>query len=266
MKQVGLITLHGMGKIKPNYYATLEKKLKNELGDDWHKVSFHNVQYAPYLQEPQDKLWREMTTETDNDLDNTKLRKFLLYGFGDAGSLEYSGGHSGVKYLEVQREILKQLEHVYLDLEQNETKPLIIIAQSLGGQVISNFIWDALHNKQIFETQYTEDNEKAQFMKLGTLQKLVTTGCNIPLFICGLEHRQCFDKPNDQFTWDNYYDPDDVLGWPLAQLGPNFEIVNDRAINSGGLLSSWNPLSHGEYWSDNDVVDPLVRALRAAME
>ena len=38
MKEVALITLHGMGKVKPDYYDELEKELKKELGSEWTKV------------------------------------------------------------------------------------------------------------------------------------------------------------------------------------------------------------------------------------
>ena len=132
MKEVALITLHGMGKVKPDYYDELEKELKKELGSEWTKVSFQNVQYAPILQQPEDELWQAMMSEPSNDLDATRLRQFFLYGFGDAGSLEHSSHRRKDKYLAVQKEIFKTLEHAYLDIGENENRPVIIIAQSLG--------------------------------------------------------------------------------------------------------------------------------------
>ena len=84
MKEVALITLHGMGEVKKNYFEDLENKLKNNLNDEWNKISFQNVQYAPLLQTPQNELWRDMRdSKNNNDLDFTKLRKFFLFGFGD---------------------------------------------------------------------------------------------------------------------------------------------------------------------------------------
>lgn len=263
MKDVGLITLHGMGKIKTSYYSELEEILKKKLGIDWTRVSFQNVQYAPEFQEPQDELWRDIIKNTNNDLDATKLRQFFLFGFGDAGSLEHSAHKNGVKYLAVQKEIQKAIDHIYLDFEGDISKPIIIIAQSLGCQVISNYLWDAQHDGHIFENSNTSDQNKADFRRLVSLENLITTGCNIPLFVSGLENRQCFDKPNDKFIWDNYYDPDDILGWPLKQLGDTYNIVNDHHINAGGLFSSWNPASHGAYWSDSDVTSPLANILKS---
>lgn len=261
MRDVALITLHGMGKVKESYYSDLEDGLKKAMGNDWVRVSFQNVQYAPILQEPQTKLWRDMVSAATNDLDATKLRQFFLFGFGDAGSLEYSAYHNQEKYLEVQREIQLALSKAYLDLGSDNSKPVVIIAQSLGGQIISNYLWDAEHDKYVFEEDHSADPDENNFLKLKTLKNLVTTGCNIPLFVSGIEERECFSKPNPAFKWDNYYDPDDVLGWPLKQLGPSYRFITDHDINAGGLFTSWNPFSHGKYWSDKDVVRPLANKL-----
>ena len=204
-----------------------------------------------------------MRSEPSNDLDATKLRQFFLYGFGDAGSLEHSSHRRKKKYIAVQKEIAKAVEHAYLDLSGSVQKPVVIIAQSLGCQVISNYLWDAQHDLNFFAKYKVDDADKKSFMKLGSLHNLITTGCNMPLFNAGLEDRQCFSKPNGFFIWDNYYDPDDVLGWPLRQLGDSYDFVNDHAINAGGLFTSWNPLSHGKYWSDADVIDPLCNILKS---
>ena len=265
MKEVALITLHGMGKIKPDYYDVLEEHLKEELGSEWAKVSFQNVQYAPILQQPEDELWQAMTSEPSNELDAIRLRQFFLYGFGDAGSLEHSASRQNEKYLAVQEAIFNTLEHAYIDIGHKASRPVIIIAQSLGCQVISNYIWDAQHDLNKFEN-YNDDDHKKSFMKLETCENFITTGCNIPLFNAGLQNRVCFAKPTTSFRWDNYYDPDDVLGWPLRQLGNTYDlVVKDHPINSGGLMSSWTLFSHARYWSDKDVIKPLVRIIRSKL-
>ena len=140
-------------------------------------------------------------------------------------------------------------------------KKVIIIAQSLGGQVISNYLWDASKNLNIFKDTTGTNANELKFLKLKSLQHFITTGCNIPLFVSGLDTRKNFKKPNRNFKWDNYYDPDDVLGWPLNQLDPSYSYVKDRDINAGGLFTSWNPLSHVKYWTDKDVLRPLVNVL-----
>ena len=69
MKDIALITIHGMGKVDLNYFSDLEDGLKNRLGRDWTRISFQNVQYAPILQKPQNQLWRDIIRTPDNDID-----------------------------------------------------------------------------------------------------------------------------------------------------------------------------------------------------
>ncbi|WP_299594199.1 hypothetical protein [uncultured Microbulbifer sp.] len=264
MKDVALITLHGMGKVDWHYHSELENRLRNDLGADWERVSFKVVNYAYFLQQPQNILWERMLRDTDNELDATRLRKFLLFGFGDAAALEYSARQAGpnTKYLQVQREIQAQLSQAFEELGRDHRKPVVIIAQSLGCQVISSYLWDAGTGKYIFESMAGIDAGEREFVKLRSLRNLVTTGCNIPIFASGLDRPTCFDRPNPQFQWDNYYDADDVLGWPMNQLGNTYHFVRDHPINAGNLLTSWNPLSHTGYWSDDDVLLPLAEKLR----
>lgn len=261
MKELALITIHGMGKVKEGYYLDLEEGLKKRLGNEWSRISFKNVQYAPIMQEPQDQFWNDVVSTPDNDLDSTKLRKFFLYGFGDAGSLEYSAHTDTKVYIAVQQEIQNELKKAFFELGEDKSKPVVIIAQSLGCQVISNYLWDAQEGKYIFENTDEINPNELDFIRLKSLRNLVTTGCNIPLFISGLSDRKCFKKPNKKFQWDNYYDSDDVLGWPLKQLGKTFKIINDHDINSGSFLTSWNSFSHVKYWSDNDVLRPLTNVI-----
>jgi hypothetical protein len=265
MKDVGVITIHGMGEVNYEYYRGLERVLEAKLGNDWTRISFQNVQYAPILQTPQDNLWVDMHSEPNNKLNYDAIRQFFLYGFGDAGSLEYSSRNNPARYLAVQEEIQRAIDAVYDDVGNDWTRPVIIIAHSLGCQVISNYLWDASSGKYIFENPDTSDQDKISFRKLTTLENLVTTGCNIPLFISGLENRVCFEPPNEVFVWDNFYDPDDVLGWPLSQLGESYQMIHDHHVNIGNLFTSWNPLSHTDYWEDKDVINPLLEILKAKL-
>jgi len=63
--------------------------------------------------------------------------------------------------------------------------------------------------------------------------------------------------------WLNFYAPDDVIAYPLRNLNPAYRdvVTADRAVNAGGLLSSWNPLSHNAYWTDNNVTKPIAEGL-----
>jgi hypothetical protein len=261
-KEIAIITLHGMGDYKPNYYEDLKNKLVKKLDTDWQKVAFEPIQYQPILQNNQNKIWQRMNRYP---LDGSILRRFLLYGFSDAGSLEYSArSNVSDQYIKVQKEIMQALDKAYVELE-NSDKPVIIIAHSLGCQVISNYIWDAKHGTGIFDGIEPETPEALKrFRRLESCVHLLTTGCNIPMFVGGLDPIEAIQKPNNNFTWSNYFDRDDVLGWPLSPLSDSYEaLVQDHEINAGGIFSSWNPLSHGKYWTDKDILKPLIEKIRS---
>jgi hypothetical protein len=61
----------------------------------------------------------------------------------------------------------------------------------------------------------------------------------------------------------NFYDEDDVIEYPLKTLNGAYRkaVKADRAVNAGGLLSSWNSASHLGYWTVNDVTKPIAEGL-----
>lgn len=265
MKAVTLITLHGMGEIQKNYYQGLESSLRKTLAADWGKVCFKPVQYQPTLQKSQEALWDEI--RYNNDLDNTRLRRFFLYYFSDATSMEHGRHRDRKKYIEIQKCIAKAYEGAY---REAPGRPVVIVAHSLGCQVISNYIWDAWKKINYFENFSDTDAGRKKHLLLKTTENLVTTGCNIPLFVGGLKHRKCFKKPNPQFEWDNFWDADDVLGWPMAQLDTKTQsyadIVTDRRVDAGNLVTSWNFMSHSGYWEEYDVYEHIGRVLLSKMD
>ena len=78
------------------------------------------------------------------------------------------------------------------------------------------------------------------------LAGMLTFGCNIPLFTFAhdLEDLKPIKFPGENLTdgekevakWINFYDADDVLGYPLKQIYPDFPYLKDRDINVGGLF------------------------------
>ena len=58
------------------------------------------------------------------------------------------------------------------------------------------------------------------------------------------------------------------MGFPLRPLNSAYHqmVTKDVAINAGSFLVSWSPLSHLEYWLDNDVIEPIATSLAEAWE
>ena len=68
--------------------------------------------------------------------------------------------------------------------------------------------------------------------------------------------------------WLNFFDADDVLGYPLKPVSPDYaaKVTQDIEINVGGLFTSWNPVSHVEYWDDDDFLEPVSALIRDVLK
>jgi hypothetical protein len=286
MPNVALITVHGMGVTPPQYADPLKEKLKHALGAHYADLMIRPVYYQDLLQDNEAAVWKRVDEQSKVHYDD--LRKFVLFGFGDAAGLETRKNEADSVYEQAQQEIARALLDVYAQCGSD--CHVIFLSQSLGCQVLSNYIYDGQKKKNGGQVEagiwrdldHTRAalgglNEAAMlpFLRAENCMAWVTTGCNIPIFVAA--HKTMNIKPiqrpngSPTFKWLNIYDPDDVLGWPLQPLSPEYhELVEDKAINSGQgardwILKSWNPMSHTTYWTDDSVVKPLADMLRSLL-
>jgi hypothetical protein len=281
MPQTALLTIHGMGETPRDYAEKLVEAVAARLGQLAGQVDFRSVYYQDILKPNQETVWARVNDSTR--LRYPDLRRFLLFGFGDAAGLENRKEIDGSVYELAQEAIARQLLGV---ARQDPNASVVFLAQSLGCQVLSSYVYDAQKaaaGGRVLAGIWKDidgwarralggplsESEK-RFLAGGTCTAFVTTGCNIPIFVAA--HKQMdikpIARPTGRFEWINLYDPDDALGWPLQPLSPGYAaLVDDRAINAGQgvvtwVLKSWNPLSHTAYWNDAQVLDLLAQRLR----
>jgi hypothetical protein len=281
MPQAALLTVHGMGETPREYAVKLFQSVGARLGPLASMVDFRSIYYQDILKPNQETVWAKVNDSTR--LHYADLRRFLLFGFGDAAGLENRKEIEGSVYELAQGAIARQLLGV---ARQDPSTRVVFLAQSLGCQVLSSYLYDAQKAAAGDRVQAgvwkdidawamrtlgarLSDSDR-RFLAGGTCASLVTTGCNIPIFVAAHKTMDIkpIARPTPGFEWINLYDPDDALGWPLQPLSPGYaELVDDRAINAGQgavtwILKSWNPLSHSAYWSDAQVLDVLAQRLR----
>jgi hypothetical protein len=286
-KTAALLTLHGMGEIDYDYYKGLHKQLVDRPGRLMERIAFQAVNYQTILQPNQDAVWASMLQKA-RALEYHSLRQFLLFGIADAAGLESRRDEAGSAYEDAQLEIARKLFAVRSEMEQDG--PVVVIAQSLGGQLFSCYLYDAQkaaregttngiwRNIDAFAQRITGHSnvlspEEKRFLAGRSVTGLVTTGCNIPIFVAAHKRMDVrpIMPPSIGFRWLNLYDRHDPLGWPLQPLGGGYEVmVDDREINAArGLLDwlkSFTPMSHLAYWEDDNVVDALAMLLAEALQ
>lgn len=267
MSKLGLLAIHGMGTTKPDFADDFFDDVCDRLSaSQASELATQTVYYQDILQ-PNEKAYYD---KTKRKLDWLKLRQFVLYGFCDAASLESQKAGKDSPYFRAQLKILNALKDLSDKLVKNA--PIVVVAQSLGGQVFSNYLWDAAPGRKpangVWSSPPALSKHEEKICRGRSIHRLYTTGCNIPIFVAGRPSKdiKAITKPNSKFRWENYYDEDDVLGWPLSELSNSYaKLVTDRKINAG-LFNGFTPMSHTRYWKDRDFLKPLASDLKRLLK
>ncbi len=287
--KMGVLLIHGMGDQERGYAAPMIQELKARVrrsGGDDKQIAFQEVWWAPVLADKEETLLRNMAD--GNDLDWMELRRFVVRSLADAIAYQDTNRPpSSPDQINVYRQVHARIGEAMKTLRERiragadaaaPEVPLVVIAHSLGCHMISNYIWDV------------RDSEKPKstgnaFEDFQTLTGIVMFGCNIPLFTLAYVNLEPIRFPTpglkpyfpkgtsaqaiaEVSQWLNLYDPDDVLGYPLRTLDPKFAkaVTKDVAVDAGPPLRAWNPLSHTEYWTDNDVTRPTADLLHRTLK
>ncbi len=265
MAKLGILTVHGMGNALPDFDNELKSALLLRLAPSiGQRTKFQTVHYHGLSDENQKKTWERLNEK--EKLRWEIARKFFMFAFADATVLHIRPDSTDSLYQQVNEEILGSINALRAQLD-DDNDPVVIIAQSLGCQIISNYIWDAQRGKGIWAKVIPTN-----FQKLGTVRLMFTTGCNIPLFVAGLNKIEAISKPNPDFKWFNYYDKDDVLGYPLKPLSTGFEtaynqvVTEDIPIDAGKIPMNFTPFSHTGYWTDENFLKPVVDKIHQLFE
>jgi hypothetical protein len=284
MGKVAFATIHGMGQTPPGYADQLWTAVRAKLDPARAAVEFGSIYYKLILQGNEQAVWSAVRDNATVRYDS--LRQFFLYGFGDAAGLENRKEDDGSVYEQAQLQIARTL--LALRDRCGGSVPLVLMAHSLGCHVLSSYLYDAQKAEHgpvrvgIWQDIQRHafgiagrsllSPEEIGFLRGDTCTGLLTTGCNIPIFVAAHQKMTILPirKPTPAFHWLNLYDPDDALGWPLGPLSESYQqLVEDRAVNAGGglidwMLKGWNPWSHTAYWDGDNVRTPLVEMLHAA--
>jgi hypothetical protein len=216
-----------------------------------------SIWWGDLFQVDEDDLWRRMTQA--HRLDWGWLRKFVMGVLADAVAYRRPNPGQYDHYQAIHQRVHERLAD--LSSRAGATTPLVVAAHSLGSVIFSDHVWDEQHARGPGRDPLT---------RCETLAGLITFGSNIPLFTLGLDQVKpiTFPPPGDGLSaplraaarWMNYFDRDDVLGYPLREISPAYAdtVSEDVVIQVGGLLSSWNPASHTAYWDDTDFIDRVA--------
>jgi hypothetical protein len=268
---IGALVVHGMGRQEPGFAEGLCAAVSDRLGADAARVIWQEVLWAEILEPRETALWTAMEQASDPHGDRLSIdwgpvRRFVLHNFGDAT------GYQRDRHIESAGQLIHQRVSNAVEMLHGRladpAAPVIVLAHSLGGHIMSNYIWDRQHPS-------ANPPPGQPLAPLPTLAGMITFGCNIPLFALAYRDAKPIDLPGVAISdpaivaavrWLNFFDRDDVLGWPLrplyekdsAGLSPGqrrtLDKLEDQEIGVGGLFTGWNPASHDYYWENDTFV------------
>jgi len=273
-KKLAVAVIHGMGQqIKKDpmdsaeisFSRALRDRLRVDLGSHAFDagIAWREIYWAHELQPRQDAYEAAMRKVSSFGW----LRRFVMHRLSDAGSYYKPEKLPGSTYDKVHGHIERVIAELEADVPPGT--PLLLIAHSLGGHMLSNYIWDVTHGSRPVPGGFQSFESFAGF---------VTFGCNIPVFVFAHDKVTPIQFPGFGGVapvspwWRNYYSRSDPLGYPLKPIGFGYADLaeagglRDYPIAVGfPVIESLTPLSHNAYWRDRGFARRVAGFMRDIM-
>jgi hypothetical protein len=261
VRPVAVAVIHGVGTQGGSFADVAIARLLERyvlLGGERGDLVLRAVHWAPVLQEAEDTLWRRMPS--GGPLSWNALRRFMVDFAADA--IAYQVSPRDRKVYDAVHAVFATTLHA-LAAEAGPGAPLCVLSHSLGTVIASNYLYDLQVKRPQGELPdpVVEEMGDTPLERGETLSLLFTLGS--PLALWSLRWPD-FGRPiRVPGRWVNFYDRDDVIGWPLKTLNDAYReaVTEDREVNVGPIWRSWNPASHSCYFLDRSVIDPIARAV-----
>jgi len=274
-KILGLLMIRGSGHSGFKRQDLFMDRLDHQLaraGIDPEQVAHDVVDWYGPIQEQQEIVLHRMK-KAGIRLKSKPTRQLIITNIGDL--INYGGkpGFPHYGYDETHKKVHKTMLNLKKQLPDDA--PLLIIATSMGTEIINDYILD--RQKAAREKQ-DDPMGKSPFERFETLTGLFTLGNNLPIFAASyyIDEIRPIEFPSPHLSsslkevavWENYYDKNDSMGYPLKPLNKYFEdldILKDIRINTGGPFTYWNFLSHFGYWRSRKLVKRLASYIQVLL-
>ncbi|MBP1950516.1 chemotaxis protein [Virgibacillus litoralis] len=273
-QKIAILILHGAGTPDKHFAEKMIRCISNrfekKLGVKSSELEFEPVFWSAIFAGEQEELWNNL--QQNQDLDYTRMRRFVIEFLSDAVAYQPTSS-GGQNYDKVHKLVAKAIRK--LKERAGKNAPLCVISHSLGTVVASNYFYDLQFRRENMGVETRKCTHQTPIEQCETLSLFYTLGSPMalwsmryidfgsPIAVPSLDLEKLY--PGLKGEWLNFYDKDDVLAYPLKGLNGEYNqaVTKDVDVNAGGLLTSWNPLSHTKYDTDSEVVravaDGLIR-------
>ncbi|AEI45559.1 hypothetical protein [Paenibacillus mucilaginosus] len=268
-QSLAVLIVHGMGQQKEEYADELKEQLADayRLRSEDPEASTHlcmeAVQWSHVFESGEQELFERLVRR--HDLRYQGLRRFIIHYLADAIAYQpvETAEHN---YDAVHHTISGALRR--LSERCGPAAPLCVIAHSLGAVIASNYFYDLQ-----YEVRQPAADANTPLECGDTLALFYSMGTTLPLW--SLRYRN-FNRPiavpsrglHSRYPavdgeWVNFYDKDDILGYPLRSIDPAYEeaVREDYEVRISDWLRGWNPLCHSEYLRSPEVIGRMADGL-----
>ncbi|MEK5057369.1 chemotaxis protein [Paenibacillus sp. FSL H7-0326] len=271
VQKIAVIVVHGLGLQKKEYAEKFMKKLDKTFSDIMQVpsarpyIEVEPVYWADVFGKEEERIYQELVLS--KKLRYKFLRRYLIYYLADAVAYQPvdTNGHN---YDAVHQAISNALHS--LSQRAGKKAPLCVVSHSLGSVIASNFFYDLQYKSRHFPgvidttSPLERGDTLTHFYSLGTtlpLWSLRYRDFSKPIVVPSREGQEIY--PGLQGEWVNFFDKDDILGYPLRNIDPAYEkaVKQDIDTNVGNPLSFWNPFCHSGYMKSRKVVRHISEKL-----
>jgi hypothetical protein len=233
----------------------LKKKLSKS---DCAKICWKPVWWAHILDRKEDILLRELLPEVESHgffNVSKRMRTFVLKYIGDLTAYRYLPNIS--ERQKSRNEIYEGIHGIVYDsiVElknelRGKEKPVIVMAHSLGSVIMFDYIRD--RQNHLDEGIYGH----TPLERMETLAGFITFGSPYALFTLADDPILSINfSPGKKAKWLNFYDDNDVLGWPLKKLA----VCGACTIEDQPITIGWTLGCHNEYWTNDNFTKPVAQ-------
>ena len=300
--KIAVLFVHGVGINDPHYADTAIRKLRDEYGHACGnkprpELEVEAAHWIPVVEPGLDKVvtqafptgfadWTRCLNDLVRRINNASLlamlplvvsgllrrvpgvpkanwptlRWALTYFVGDVVAYQVAPG-SDVNYQAIHRCLDEALAKLG---ERAPDAPLCVIAHSLGTVIASDYFYDLQQHKRTFPTPVQRGETLTFFYTLGSplaLWMVRYPSFDAPSGIPGRDHGT--PKARAAAEWVNFYDPDDIIAYPLKTLNEQYQraVDRDEPVRLGPPLLGGTPASHIAYFNSPKIIRPIAHRL-----
>ncbi len=270
--KLAVAIIHGLGTEEQFFSVELKHRIVEqylELHESHNEddLIFQEIFWGDLISESVEQLTEKVNYK--GDLTYPALRRNFIDYLGVSHA--YRDGVRNDLYKAIHKRIGEGLTKLANTRRvEGDSTPLVVLAHSFGGVVMSDYIWDMRLEQASSSNKLDNLSALEQF---DTFSGFVTFGNPMALF--ATTNPAKFTSPIEvkgvaleegyqaMARWYNFYDKDDVVAYPLKGLNDEYNnaVADDIEINVGSAATSWNPACHTGYWEDVDFYKPVAEFL-----